>query len=125
MGKTSKQYDRLRLNTGQHRRIYLAMLLFGVLAFLPVFWRLYDLMVRQYDRYAALALRNQTRTTSVTALRGEIYDRNMNNLATNVHVEAVNLDPHELKQSKADITEVSQVLGEILEKDPEWIAQQA
>ena len=125
MGKTSKQYDRLRLNTGQHRRIYLAMLLFGVLAFLPVFWRLYDLMVRQYDRYAALALRNQTRTTTVTALRGEIYDRNMNILATNVHVENVYLDPHELKQSKADITEVSQVLGEILEKDPEWIAQQA
>ena len=125
MGKTSKQYDRLRLNTGQHRRIYLAMLLLGVLAFLPVFWRLYDLMVRQYDRYAALALRNQTRTTSVTALRGEIYDRNMNILATNVHVENVYLDPHELKQSKADITEVSQALGEILEKDPGWIAQQA
>ena len=55
MGKTGKQYDRLRLNTGQHRRIYLMMLLFGVLAFLPVFWRLYDLMVRNYDRYAALA----------------------------------------------------------------------
>lgn len=125
MGKTSKQYDRLRLNTGQHRRIYLVMLLFGVLAFLPVFWRLYDLMVRQYDRYAALALRNQTRTTTVTALRGEIYDRNMNILATNVHVENVYLDPHELKQSKADIDEISRVLGEILEKDPAWIEEQA
>ena len=125
MGKTSKQYDRLRLNTGQHRRIYLVMLLFGVLAFVPVFWRLYDLMVIHYDRYAALALRNQTRTTTVTALRGDIYDRNMNILATNVHVENVYLDPHELKQSKADVSEISQILGEILEKDPDWIAQQA
>ena len=125
MGKQARQYDRLRLNTGQHRRIHLTMLLLGVLAFVPVFWRLYDLMVRNYDRYAALALRNQTRTTAVTAERGEIYDRNMNILATNVHVEHVYLDPHELKQSKADIAEISRVLGEILEKDPAWIAQQA
>ena len=125
MGKPSGQYDRLRMNTGQHRRIYLVMLLFGLLAFLPVFWRLYDLMVRHYDRYAALALRNQTRTTTVTAERGEIYDRNMNILATNVQVENVYLDPHELKQSKADIGEISRVLGEILEKDPVWIEEQA
>ena len=125
MGKTSKQYDRLRLNTGQHRRIVLVMFFFGVLAFFPVFWRLYDLMVRNYDRYAALALRNQTRTTPVTAQRGEIYDRNMNILATNVPVENVYLDPRELKQSKADIDEISRVLGQLLDKDPSWIAEQA
>ena len=125
MGKKPKQYDRLRMNTGQHRRILLVMFLFGILAFLPVLWRLYDLMVRNYDRYAALALRNQTRTTTVTAERGEIYDRNMNILATNVHVENVYLDPHELKQSKADLEEISHVLGEILEKDPVWILEQA
>ncbi len=125
MGKMPKQYDRLRLNTGQHRRIYLVMLLFGFLAFVPVFWRLYDLMVKNYDFYAALALRNQTRTTVVTAQRGEIYDRNMNILASSVNVENIYLDPHELKQSKADIPEISRVLGEILEKDPAWIGEQA
>ena len=125
MGKTRKQYDRLRLNTGQHRRICLTMLFFGALAFLPVFWRLYDLMVRNYDHYAALALRNQTRTTPVTAQRGGIYDRNMNILAANVPVENVYLDPRELKQSRADIDELSRVLGQLLEKDPAWIAEQA
>ena len=125
MGKNTRQYDRLRMNTGQHRRICLVMLLLGGLAFVPVFWRLYDLMVKNYDRYAALALRNQTRTTTVAAQRGEIYDRNMNILATSVHVENVYLDPHELKQSKADLEEISRVLGEILEKDPQWILQQA
>ena len=125
MGKTQKEYDRLRLNTGQHRRIRVTMLCFGVLAFVPVLWRLQDLMVKNYDFYAALALRNQTRTTTVTAERGEIYDRNMNVLATSVHVENVYLDPHELKQSKADIPEIARVLGEILEKDPDWIQQQA
>ena len=125
MGKKSKNYDRLRFNTGQHRRIGIVMLCFGVLAFVPVFWRLYILMVKDYDFYAALALRNQTRSTSVSAQRGEIYDRNMNILATSVHVENVYLDPHELKQSKADIWKISHVLGEILGKDPTWIAEQA
>lgn len=125
MGKKTANYDRLRYNTGQHRRIGLVMLFFGVLAFAPVFWRLYDLMVRNYDYYAALALRNQTRTTQVAARRGEIYDRNMNILATSVHVENVYLDPHELKQSGADLEEVSRVLGEILDKDPAWIREQA
>ncbi len=125
MGKKPKQYDRLRLNSGQHRRITLAALLLGLLAFVPVLWRLYDLMIVQYDYYAGLALRNQTRTTTVMAERGDIYDRNMNILAASVTVENVYLDPHELKQSKADIPEISRVLGEILEKDPSWIQEQA
>ena len=124
MGKKSKQYDRLRFNSGQHRRILLTALLLGVVAFVPVALRLYRLMIEEYDYYAALALRNQTRTTAVSALRGEIYDRNMNILATSVHVEDVYLDPHELKQSKADLAAISSFLGDILDKDPAWIAEQ-
>lgn len=125
MGRKQKEYDRLRLNSGQHKRILLVMLMLGLLAFVPVLWRLYDLMIESYDYYAGLALRNQTRTTAVTAHRGDIYDRNMNILATSVSVENVYLDPHELKQSKADIPALSRTLGEILERDPDWIAQQA
>ena len=125
MGSNEKRYDRLRLNSGQHRRILLVMLVLGVLAFGPVLWRLYDLMVAQYLQYAALALRNQTRSTAVSAHRGDIYDRNMNILATSVTVENVYLDPHELKQSRADIQALSQALGALLDKDTEWIAAQA
>ena len=125
MGKKPREYDRLRLSSGQHRRILLVSALLGLLAFVPVGLRLYDLMIANYDYYASLALRNQTRTTTVTADRGDIYDRNMNILATSVGVENVYLDPHELKQSKADIPAISQYLGELLEKDPAWIAQQA
>ena len=125
MGKKGKHYDRLRFNSGQHRRILLVALLLGMLAFLPVFWRLYQLMIEDYDYYAGLALRNQTRTTTVTAHRGDIYDRNMNILATSVSVENVYLDPHELKQSKADIPSIARFLGEILDRDPAWIEEQA
>ena len=125
MGKQPKQFNRLRMDTGQHSRILIIMLTFGILAFVPVSWRLYDLMIRNYDYYAGLALRNQTRTTAVTADRGDIFDRNMNILATSVSVENVFLDPHELKQSKADIAAISQFLGQTLGKDPAWIAEQA
>ena len=121
----NRTYSRLRLDSGQHKRILLTMLALGLLAFVPVGLRLYYLMVENYDYYANLALRNQTRTTQVTAHRGDICDRNMNVLATSVSVENVYLDPHELKQSKADIEAVSRFLGEILDKEPSWIAEQA
>ena len=101
------------------------MAVLGIAAFLPVALQLYNLMIRQYDHYSLLALRNQTRTTSVTADRGTIYDRNMNILARSVTVENVYLDPHELKQSKADIEDISRVLGELLDADPAWITEQA
>lgn len=125
MGSKPKHYDRLRLSSGQHRRILLVMLVLGLGAFGPVLWRLYDLMIGQYGYYAGLALRNQTRTTAVSAHRGDIYDRNMNVLATSITVENVYLDPHELKQSRADIPALSRKLGQLLDRDPAWIAQQA
>ena len=101
------------------------MVVLGIAAFLPVGLQLYSLMIGQYDYYSQLALRNQTRTTSVTAERGTIYDRNMNALAVSVGVENVYLDPHELKQSKADVASISQFLGKLLGKDPAWIEEQA
>ena len=119
-----KEYVRIRADSGQHRRILAVGLVFGMVAFVPVAMRLYDLMVTNYDYYADLALRNQTRTTRVTADRGDIYDRNMNILATDKSVENVYLDPHELRQSKADLAAISQKLGQLLDLDPAWIAEQ-
>ncbi len=120
-----RNFSRKRLDSGQQHRIMAVMALLGVLAFVPVALRLYDLMVVQYDYYSGLALRNQTRTTRVTADRGMIYDRNMNILACSESVENVYLDPHELKQSKADIPAIAAALGQILELDPAWIEEQA
>ncbi len=120
-----KQYQRVRADSGQHGRILLVMLLLGAVAFVPIAAQMYSLMVAQYGYYANLALRNQTRTTVVMADRGDILDRNMNILATSVSVENVYLDPHELKQSGADVPALAKVLGEILEKDPQWIEEQA
>ena len=123
--QTKKEPGRLRSDTLQHNRIMAVMVLLGLMAFVPIGFRLYRLMVTDYDYYARLALRNQTRTTVVTAERGTIYDRNMNILASSVGVENVYLDPHELKQAKEDLNLVSQTLGEFLDRDPEWILEQA
>ena len=109
-----KEYARIRSDSGHHRRILAVMAVLAVAAFIPVGLRLYYLMIYSYDEYSQLALRNQTRTTAVTADRGTIYDRNMNILAASVSVENIYLDPHELKQSKADIQAISQKLAEIL-----------
>ena len=125
MKKGKKQYSRLRMDSGQHRRILAAAAVLGLAAFVPVALRLYGLMVTDYSKYAQLALRNQTRTTTVSARRGYIYDTNMNVLACSVSVETVYLDPHELKQSGADIPAMAEVLGQILGLEPAWIEKQA
>ena len=96
----------------------------GLLAFIPLGVRLYDLMVVNYSYYARQALRNQTRTTRVSGERGLIYDRNMNILADNITVETLYLDPHELKQSGQDLQAIGKALGQLLELDPEWIVTQ-
>ena len=106
------------------RRILAVMAVLGLTAFIPVSLRLYSLMVSDYDYYSRLALRNQTRTTSVTADRGTIFDRNMNILAQSVGVENVYLDPHELKQSKADLPKIADYLGGLLALEPTWIEEQ-
>ena len=120
-----REYARVRGDSGQHRRIFALIVLLGVAAFVPTALRLYQLMVSDHEYYSNLALRNQTRTTTVTAHRGTIFDCNMNILACSQSVENVYLDPHELKQSKADIALISQKLGEILRLEPDWIAKQA
>ena len=113
------------MDSGQHRRVMLIAAFLGILAFLPMIARLYSLMVEQYEYYSGLALRNQTRSTAVTADRGTIYDRNLNILAYSENRENVYLDPHELKQSKANLEEIGAFLGSVLEKDPGWITEQA
>ena len=123
--KKRRQEQRLRADSGQHRRVIIVMVLLGAVAFVPLAAQLAGLMIGSYDYYAQKALRNQTRSTTVTADRGTIYDRNMNILACSQSVENVYLDPHELKQSKADIPAIAEELGKILELDPEWIEKQA
>ena len=125
MRNEKKEYVRIRMDSGQHRRIRVAAWILGLIAFVPVGLRLYQLMISQYDYYSRIALRNQTRTTQVIGDRGDIYDRNMNILAASETVETVYLNPQELRQSRADLDQIAAFLGELLDKEPRWILEQA
>ena len=120
-----KEYVRLRGDSGQQRRILLIAAILGIVAFVPVAIRLYGLMVRHYEYYAQLALRNQTRVTRVTADRGTIYDTNMNILASSRSTQNIYLDPRELKQAGEDLDGISEFLGQTLSLDTAWIRKQA
>lgn len=123
--KRKKTYRRIRGDSGQLRRTRIVMAVLGCLAFVPVIFQLYSLMVSQYDTYSVLALGNQSRSTSITPERGAIYDRNMNILASSKTVENVYIDPRELHQTRMDIPAVAKALGEILDADPEKIEKLA
>ena len=127
MGKSKRkrEYGRLRGDSGQHRRILIMAVFLGIIAFVPVAVRLWDLMIRQYDYYLQKAQSNQTRTTAVTPDRGTIYDCNMNILATSQSVENVYLNPRQLRQSKADMDAVSKALGDILQEEPAKILKKS
>lgn len=124
-GKKKRTYSRIRADSGQQRRMKVVMALLGAAAFVPVIVQLFSLMVTQYDRYAALALSNQSRSTSITPERGDIYDRNMNVLAASRSVENVYIDPRELHQTGADLQDMTKALSDILDVPEEKILKLA
>ncbi len=101
------------------------MALLGVAAFLVVGLRLGKVMLLDHRHYESKAISNQTRSTSVTAQRGSIYDRNMDVLASSVSVENIFLDPLELKQNKVDLDFLSENLALLLDLEPESIRSKA
>ena len=119
--KRKKKYRRIRLDSGQQRRIAFVMAVLGAAAFLPAVVQLFGLMVVSYDTWSARALSNQSRTTVVQSPRGVIYDRNLNILAGSETVENVYIDPRELEQTGADIDGMSTALAQILEVDAQRV----
>ncbi len=105
--------------------IFAMMICLGILSFCAVAGMLVKLMLIDHNKYEEKAIRNQTRTTSVTASRGTIYDRNMNVLAASSSVENIFLDPLELEQNKVDVDALSNALARILDLDASWIKEQA
>ena len=57
-------------------RTTLLMVVLGVCTFLALFWKLYDLQINRHDEMWEKAVDQQTRSATVPASRGTIYDRN-------------------------------------------------
>jgi cell division protein FtsI (penicillin-binding protein 3) len=85
--------------------------------FLAISIRLIWLQVVDYGDFAQRAARQQQRSIEVAPVRGNIYDRNGNELAMTVSVDSVFAVPNEVP----DIHAVSATLGRVLHSDAQDI----
>ena len=79
-------------------RTVLLMSLLGITTFLVLFWKLFDLQINRHDEMLDRAVRQQTRSASISASRGTIYDRNGNIMAVSATAETINISPREIAE---------------------------
>ena len=82
------------------RRTVFLMMLCGVVLFVPLIWRLWNIAVVDHEFYQQRAADQQTLDLSVSASRGNIYDRNGNVMAMSATVYNLILSPRDLVQDK-------------------------
>ena len=83
--------------TIQRRTLYF-FLLFGVFSFVLLFTKIYDLTINRHEEMQERAAKQQTQSTTISASRGTIYDRNGKMLAVSATADTVFLDPAIIKQ---------------------------
>jgi stage V sporulation protein D (sporulation-specific penicillin-binding protein) len=76
--------------------------------------RLFNLQIIQYDEYLGRVLENLLQISVIKAERGNIYDRNMQPLATNVTTYRVFISPADIK-SDEDRVRISKELSKLLD----------
>lgn len=86
-----------RANQAIRGRTLLMMVLLGVLTFIVLFVKLYDLQINQHGTLQSKALSQQTRSVVITASRGTIYDRNGHPLAISATAETIVISPRDIK----------------------------
>ena len=77
-------------------RTMILMVVLGICTFVALFWKLYDIQINQHDEMWERAVDQQTRSATVPASRGTIYDRNGYMLAVSSTAEEVNISPKEI-----------------------------
>lgn len=98
------------------RRTFWLMLVLGILAFVVLFFKLYDLQIIQHKQMQTRALDQQTSQTVVSAFRGTIYDRNGSQLAVSVSAEDVVMSPFHMKKQR---DEEAERLEKIRQENPQ------
>ena len=114
-----------RANRIIQTRSFVLMILMGVVMFVLLFFRLFDLQITRHEELQSKAVNQQTRRTVVTASRGTIYDTAGNILAISSSAETIILSPLEINNALNDIENpvtwtkdsLAAGLAEILGKD--------
>ena len=99
-----RENDRRANRTILGRSIFL-MAIFGVVVFIPLLWKLWDLQIVNHEYYQNLAIEQQTADLTVSADRGTIYDSEGTILAISGTVHTVVLSPRavmELQEKYAE-----------------------
>ncbi len=91
-----------RANRIIQTRSFVLMLLMGVVMFVLLFFRLFDLQITRHEELQSKAVNQQTRRTVVTASRGTIYDTAGNILAISSSAETIILSPLEIDNALND-----------------------
>ena len=92
----------------QRRLVMVTILSIALLAILIA--RLYNLQVQQYARFTELATKNRVNTHPIGPVRGLIYDRNGELLASNVRDFQINVTPNQVEDMQALIASVQAVI---------------
>ena len=114
-----------RANRIIQTRSFVLMILMGVMMFVLLFFRLFDLQITRHEELQGKAVNQQTRRTVVTANRGTIYDAGGNILAISSSAETIILSPLEIDNAVNDTEDpvswtkesLAAGLAEILGKD--------
>ena len=94
------------------RRTIFLMGVCGVLMFVPLAWKLWDIAIVHHDEYQKMAARQQTKDYAISARRGNIYDRNGNMMAMSATVYKLILSPLDLVKSVPNKDENGKALDE-------------
>ena len=114
-----------RANRVIQTRSFVLMLIMGIVMFVLLFFRLFDLQIKRHEELQGMAVSQQTRRTVVTASRGTIYDASGNILAISTSAETIILSPMEINNALKDTEHpvswtkdsLAAGLAEILDKD--------
>ena len=114
-----------RANRIIQTRSFVLMILMGVVMFVLLFFRLFDLQITRHEELQGKAVNQQTRRTVVTTNRGTIYDAGGNILAISSSAETIILSPLEIDNAVNDTEDpvswtkesLAAGLAEILGKD--------
>ena len=106
------------------RRTLFLLAVCGIVAFVVLAVKLYEIQIVKHDHYEELAVEQQTRQATIAASRGTIYDTNGKILAMSASVETVFISPYEMNLYEEDKNLIASNLSEILEVDRDSILRQ-
>lgn len=120
-GKRQSKSANQRPNKTILSRTLILMTVCGIVAFVVLAVKLYEIQIIRHEYYEELAVEQQTREAKVTAARGTIYDTNGKVLAMSASVETVFISPKEIDAYDEDKELIASNLAAILDVDKDKI----